>query len=139
MLRVMYIQGIMTWDGIDHRKFPRIRYKCFIKVSSEDLGGPIETFTKNIGTGGICVVLSENLGLFENVSLEVHFQDEKENTVKCNGTIVWAVKQHPVDESGKTTYDTGIEFSDLSPDNKKMINKIVESISHAELDNENNA
>ena len=122
---MVYILVIMVWEGIDKRKFPRIRYRCLIRVSRNGQEEVTETFTENIGLGGISVVLKESFGLFEAVSLEIFIDG---SVVKCDGTIVWVVKKHPMKEEEIVMYDTGIEFHNMDAEGKTNITRLVEDI-----------
>lgn len=115
------------WNGIDRRKFPRARYKCLIHIRKKESSKSISTNTENIGPGGICVIIKDNLGLFQGVNLELSLEDG-ETPIKCAGTIVWVVKKRPEVKQGSYTYDTGIEFIDLDPAGRKRIVKIVDDI-----------
>ncbi|MBD3425955.1 MAG: hypothetical protein GF409_01835 [Candidatus Omnitrophica bacterium] len=120
----------MMWDGIDQRRFPRISYKCRIRFSRGGKEELIETFTENIGAGGICVVLEKEFKLFENVSMEIYLQEDKE-PFRCGGTVVWVVKRHPTTGEEKPRYDMGIEFTDISEKDRLRISRMVEDILRA--------
>ncbi|MGB2601290.1 MAG: PilZ domain-containing protein [Candidatus Omnitrophota bacterium] len=117
----------MMWDGINQRRFPRVSYRCLILVSKDGREEVIETFTENIGAGGICVVLDREFKLFENVAMEIFLGEEKE-PINCQGTIVWVVKRHPTTDAEKVEYDTGVEFRDISDEDIKKVTKLVEDI-----------
>ena len=114
------------WDGINRRKFPRANYKCLISIKKRLNAKTISTQTENIGSGGICVLLKEDLGLFQGVDVEL-FLDETRPPIKCGGTVVWVVKKSSAKKSG-TIYDTGIEFIDMRPEDREKISEIVEEI-----------
>jgi len=114
------------WDGINRRKFPRANYKCLISIKKRLTAKTISTQTENIGAGGICVLLKEDLGLFQGVDVEL-FLDEGKTAVKSGGTVVWVVKKSSAKKSG-TIYDTGIEFIDMRPEDREKISEIVEEI-----------
>lgn len=116
----------MMWEGINQRKFPRVAYKCHIRIFKDGREDDLNTITENIGVGGICVVLNKQLGLFDNVSLEVFLDDDSK--VECGGTVVWVVKNHPKVESDETTYDIGVEFTDMPEGDKAKITQKVEEI-----------
>ena len=113
------------WDGINRRKFPRANYKCLISIKKRLNAKTISTQTENIGAGGICVLVKEDLGLFQGVDVEL-FLDEK-RPIKCGGTVVWVVKKS-APKKGVTLYDTGIEFIDIRPEDREKISEIVEEI-----------
>lgn len=117
----------MIWEGINQRKFPRVNYKCLIRVSKDGREEVIDTFTENIGAGGICVILERNFGLFEEVDLKV-FLGEKEGPIACKGTIVWVVKRHPANAAEPVRYDTGIEFQDIIEKDRQRVASLVSSI-----------
>ena len=123
---LLYIIGNMMWQGIDQRKFPRVNYKCLIRISRGGQDEIIDTFTENIGAGGICVCLDRGFDLFESVSLEVHLGDN--GPIQCDGTIVWVVKRHPVSKQEMLKYDTGIEFQNIKDDDRERVSKLVDKI-----------
>ena len=115
------------WNGIDRRRFPRAHYKCLIYIGKKSSTKTISTNTENIGAGGVCVILSEDLGLFQGVNLEMDLENGITSNIKCSGTVVWIVKKHDPHERGTSTYDTGIEFVDIDEESKGRISKIVEA------------
>ncbi len=114
------------WDGINRRKFPRANYKCLISIKKRLTAKTISTQTENIGAGGICVLVKEDLGLFQGVDVEL-FLDDSKHPIKCGGTIVWVVKK-AAPKKGASIYDTGIEFIDIRPEDREKISEIVEEI-----------
>ena len=114
------------WNGINRRKFPRAHYKCLIYIKKYGHHKPISTYTENIGAGGICVILKEDLGLFQGVDLEIELENGIKERVKCKGTVVWVVKRRDIRDRKSVEYDTGIEFVDINDDNRDRIVKIVE-------------
>jgi c-di-GMP-binding flagellar brake protein YcgR len=114
------------WDGINRRKFPRANYKCLIGITKRLNAKTISTQTENIGAGGICVLIKEDLGLFQGVDVEL-FLDENRPPIKCGGTVVWVVKKSAAKKSN-VLYDTGIEFIDIRPEDREKVSEIVEEI-----------
>jgi hypothetical protein len=119
------------WNGIDRRKFPRAVYKCLITIKRRVGATTISTHTENIGAGGICVLIKEDLGLFQGVDLEI-FLDDGNPPIKCGGTVVWVVKKAAARAKGNVLFDTGIEFIDIRPADQDRITEIVESILKAQ-------
>jgi c-di-GMP-binding flagellar brake protein YcgR len=117
----------MMWDGIDQRRFPRISYRCRILVFNAGREEVIETTTENIGAGGICVSLEKEFKLFEDVAMEIFLGDQGE-PISCKGTIVWVVKRHPTTSEEKAQYDTGVEFRDISEEDRQRVSRLVEDI-----------
>lgn len=115
------------WNGINRRRFPRANYKCLISIKKRLTAKTISTHTENIGAGGICVLLKEDLGLFQGVDVEL-FIDEKEPPIRCGGTLVWVVKKTDPKQKGAYYYDTGIEFIDIRPEDRDKISDIIDEI-----------
>ena len=114
------------WDGINRRKFPRASYKCLISIKKRLTAKTISTETENIGAGGICVIIKEDLGLFQGVDVELYL-DENRPPIKSGGTVVWVVKKSS-SKKGSYLYDTGIEFIDIRPEDREKISERVEEI-----------
>ena len=114
------------WDGINRRKFPRANYKCLITIKKRLTSKTISTQTENVGAGGICVVIKEDLGLFQGVDLDLYIDDNRP-PIKCGGTVVWVVKKSST-KKASILYDTGIEFIDIRPEDRERISEVVEEI-----------
>ncbi len=116
------------WDGINRRKFPRANYKCLITIKRRLTSKTISTHTENIGAGGICVLIKEDLGLFQGVDLEIFIDDgDHRPPMKCGGTVVWVVKKS-TPKKKVYIYDTGIEFIDMRAEDRDRITEVVEEI-----------
>ena len=115
------------WDGINRRKFPRANYKCLISIKKRLTAKTISTHTENIGAGGICVLIKEDLGLFQGVDLELYIEEGKPQ-IKSGGTVVWVVKKSETRPKGGYLYDTGIEFIDMRPEDREKMAEMVEEI-----------
>ena len=102
-------------------------YDCLISIKKRLTAKTISTHTENIGAGGICVLLKEDLGLFQGVDVELILGDSVP-PIKCGGTIVWVVKKSEPKQKGAYLYDTGIEFIDIRPEDREKISGIVEVI-----------
>lgn len=115
------------WEGINQRKFPRVSYKCLIRINKDSGQELIDTFTENVGAGGICVVVDRDLGLFEKVDLEIFLTDSDE-PIKCGGSVVWVVKRHAKSGGELELFDTGIEFVDIKDKDVKRVEGLVQNI-----------
>jgi len=114
------------WSGLNRRKFPRVHYKCVIRMRKKSSAKTISTCTENLSVGGICVIVKEDLGLFHGVDLELDLEDGAPANIKCSGTVVWVVKKSDPQEKGALRYDTGIEFVDAKESDRSRLSKIVE-------------
>lgn len=115
------------WNGINRRKFPRANYKCTIVIKKRLNARSISTRTENIGAGGICVIIKDDLGLFQGVDIEL-FLDDGKGPIKCGGTVVWVVKKTDVKQKAAHLFDTGLEFVDMRPEDRERTTDIVEKI-----------
>ena len=114
------------WDGLNRRKFPRVKYPCLVVIRNDGTLGNdvILTHTENVGIGGVCVTLKKSVRLFSPVELELDLLDLG-NHIKCNGKVVWNI-QRRIDAAKKPLfYDVGIEFEDITPEDQERMLKIV--------------
>lgn len=120
------------WEGINRRKFPRVNYPCLVVIRNtegEDEGkeNVILTHTDNVGIGGVCVVLKKNVKIFSEVELELDLLDLGEH-ICCNGKVVWNVQRQQEAVEKPSFYDIGIEFLDITPEDKQRLERIVERL-----------
>ena len=76
------------WDGQNRRQFPRAKYPCLVVLkSAEDADKKFLAHTENVGVGGLCVIVKENVQMFSPVDIELDLMD-LEGHVKCSGKVV---------------------------------------------------
>ena len=115
----------MTWDGLNRRKFPRVNYPCLVIVANKD--GEKEsllTHTENIGIGGICVILKQNLAMFAKVTMEIDLLDLKDH-IRCLGKVVWNVRRKNEEDRKPLYYDIGIEFDNMNEKDQKRLEEVI--------------
>lgn len=119
----------MNWDGMNRRKFPRANYPCLLIVRKDHASSPeaMLTHTENVGIGGVCVILKKDLKMFTPVELELDLLDTQKH-IKCPARIVWVVKRKDDAATKPSFYDTGIEFSNLSKEDERRIDAIVQRL-----------
>lgn len=115
------------WEGIDKRRFPRANYPCLIKITVKKPYFSLSTRTENIGCGGICVILENDLGRFTSVELELILPNGQPS-VQSAGRTVWVVKGRYPEKRPPKRYDTGIEFVNLKEEYRKRIDHTVDEI-----------
>ncbi len=111
----------MAWEGMDRRKFPRVMYPCMVKVISS--GRPQDSIlahTENIGMGGICVTLKNEVRVFTPVDLEVDLLDLDEH-ITPKGKVVWNVRRKSIEKVKPLFYDIGIEFTEISKRDRERL------------------
>jgi len=106
------------WQGLGRRRFPRADLPCRIIIFKKGEKNKFSTHTENIGAGGVCVVLNNNLDRFSLVDL-VLYPGKNQIPIECEGRVVWVVKS-------KERFDTGIEFVNIKKQDAARIERIVQ-------------
>lgn len=123
-----------NWDGLDRRKFPRVKYPCLVILKdAEDNKEILLNHTENIGIGGICVILKKNVKMFSTVEIELDLLDMGEN-IKCQGKVVWNVQRRDDAKKKPLFYDVGIEFKDITDKERERVEQVITKL--AGLDRE---
>lgn len=116
------------WDGLNRRKFPRVNYPCLVVLKR---GGGTEnvilTHTENIGIGGVCIILKENVEIFASVEVELDLLDLGEH-IRCKGKVVWNIRRQADSSTKPLFYDVGIEFENIPDSDRKRVEDIVERL-----------
>ena len=116
----------MGWEGMDRRKFPRVMYPCMVKVMSSDgIQLQILAHTENVGIGGLCVTLKNEIKLFTPVELEIDLLDTNEN-IKPKGKVVWNVRRKSMEDIKPMFYDIGIEFTEIAKSDLDYLRKTLQ-------------
>ncbi len=114
--------------GQEKRRFKRTDYNTNVKWRS--LATPsqgmavIPDITKDISAGGIRLALYERLETGTRLELELAIGGDK--TIKAKGHVKW-IDRIKMTSDDKTTvgYYVGIEFTDLSREDKAFIDRFV--------------
>ncbi len=114
----------MSWAGLDQRAFPRVSARCDISIHDR-IGGAITTKTQNLGIGGVCVILNRELAKLSQVHLRLTLENTAQ-TVECDGRVVWMVRSKEP-SSGKVSFDIGIEFLGLKPNDQELITAFIKT------------
>jgi hypothetical protein len=115
---------MVAWTGLDQRNFPRVAVSCQIWIEGSD--GVIETKTENLGGGGVCVILDHGLEKLSRVKLRMTL-DKARASIECGGRVVWIVcSKDP--KTKALTYDTGIEFTDLTSEGQDEILSFIQQV-----------
>ena len=111
---------------IEKRASTRVSIACKISIV---LGGKqvvLNCHTENLSTGGIMVIIEENITPSTVVDLELFLWD-KEKPIKCKGQIAWFNEITPK-ETKPRLFNTGIEFAEISDSDKEEIGKFIQYI-----------
>ena len=112
------------WDGFNKRKFPRLALRCEVSILSDLTGKPLVTLTENLGIGGVCIILDDQLERFSKCRVRLELDDKL--NIECDGRVVWAVPTQGTKPNSKQ-YDTGIEFIGLEPEISAKIREYLEA------------
>ena len=111
----------------ERRKFIRLNINVQIRFSViEDYKTQKIAETKDIGAGGICFILDEELKKGDALKLDL-FLPEDPPTIQALRRVVW-IKPFSIASEKNTRYDTGIEFTEIDYEDRKKINKYVFSL-----------
>jgi len=102
---------------MEQRRFVRAKFDCKIIIHTPK-EHVIVSHTENIGAGGIMVIINESLQVSSVVGLEIYLNGEP---IVCSGRIAWAVEN-------QGCYDTGVEFTKISEEDRRVIDNLVKSI-----------
>ncbi|MBF0493548.1 MAG: PilZ domain-containing protein [Candidatus Omnitrophica bacterium] len=117
---------MIIWEGIDRRKFPRAYYACAVKISGKNNTLRYDAITENVGAGGVCLTFNREFELFETAEVELKLSDG--DAVRAKGTIVWVIRVAHPGVKDEHVYDIGIEFTEISKEDKKKLEALVDKL-----------
>ncbi|MDP2939065.1 MAG: PilZ domain-containing protein [Candidatus Omnitrophota bacterium] len=108
----------------ERRKFVRLDISCNVNYKILDEKPIIQdkSQTKNISAGGICLIVDEELKPGTSLDLDFELPDKK-TPIKAKGMVVW-IKPFKI-ASEQQHFDSGIEFTQISPTERKRIDQYV--------------
>jgi len=112
-----------AWDGLNRRRFPRVRYPCLITLRKPE--DSLLTHTENVGVGGVCIIIKKNIKRFTVLDVEIDLMDFQKH-IKCQGKVVWSIRRREDEGIKPLFYDIGIEFIDLDPKDLTRLEGIVQ-------------
>ncbi|MCM8773741.1 MAG: PilZ domain-containing protein [Candidatus Omnitrophica bacterium] len=104
----------------ERRKFLRLNASVCVEYSIVGKEEVKSDFTHDIGGGGICLIVYENIDENTILELSIHLPDDTK-PIKALGRVVWQ-KAIP---STVLRYDLGIEFIEISPEDRQHISEYV--------------
>jgi hypothetical protein len=116
------------WDGFNRRKFPRVNYPSLIVIKSTDAEPElILTHTENVGVGGVCLIVKNDIPLFTEVEVEIDLLDLGSH-IRCLGRVVWNIQRKAEDNKKPLFFDIGIEFQGLPSEEYQRLQEIVDRL-----------
>jgi Tfp pilus assembly protein PilZ len=94
-------------------------------ISADGSQEAILTHTENLGLGGLCITLKNEVKLFTPVEMEIDLLDIDEH-IKTKGKVVWRVRRKAVEEVKPMFHDTGIEFTEIDKRDQDRLRKTLQ-------------
>ena len=98
-----------------------ILVSCILRFSTTDKGK--EYSTRNISSGGICVILSHPIEINKKVLITLKLPDDSP-PVTAMGRVAWNYKYN-LDMKGGSRYDVGIRFVKITDKDTKRIHHFI--------------
>ena len=108
----------------DKRKLPRLLYDVELKYEVLTLPSPKtqKSRVKNISVGGLSIMIFEKVKVGTLLKIEFSLLNE-DKPIVVKGKVLWVEKFEIVStEFASTSYNCGIEFVDISPQDQESIN-----------------
>jgi hypothetical protein len=119
---------MVSWDGLNRRKFPRVLYPCMVIVrAKEDHQEAILAHTENVGNGGLCLIMRRELKMFTAVDVELDLLDMGDH-IRCQGKVVWSIRRKSADPTKPMAYDVGVEFVNLAEKDRQRIDQVIQRL-----------
>ena len=112
-------------SNAEKRQFVRLNALTdvtYAKVSSPKDEGV--SLARNISMGGICLIVYEKLNVGDVLALNVILPDDAK-PIPTRGRVAW-IKEFTIGDPAKgKRYDVGVEFLDISVEDKSRISQYV--------------
>jgi c-di-GMP-binding flagellar brake protein YcgR len=115
-------------SGEEKRQFPRLSIDVEVEYAPlhQEEAEVFTTATKNLSTGGICIIAFEELQRGSLLNLKFTFPPGAYNFIITSGRVAWVKELY---SSTKNTtekiYEVGIEFVNLSDAVKEKLEKYI--------------
>jgi c-di-GMP-binding flagellar brake protein YcgR len=117
----------------EKRKFPRLSFD--VELQYQVLNSPSpqtpRSRVKNISAGGLCIIMLEKVKIRTPLKLEFSFPN-KDKPIVAKGRVMWVEKLTIISTESYVSYDCGVEFVDISPQDVESINRHIVNISDRE-------
>jgi hypothetical protein len=94
-------------------------------ISSDGSQQQFLTHTENIGLGGLCITLKNEIKLFTPVEVEIDLLGIDEH-VYPKGKVVWNVRRKSMEEIKPLFYDIGIEYTTISKHDQNCLRQTLQ-------------
>ena len=105
------------YTGGERRKYLRL-HAATIEYSIIGKAALSETsFAKDIGAGGVCIFISEEMETGTLLSLSIYLPNVEE-PIKAKGKVIWKRLSSFLSGQEKKHYDTGVEFLEIDDNDR---------------------
>ena len=108
----------------ERRKYARLKAAVEVKYLVIGKPGAIQTSSKNISAGGLCILTEEQLASETPLQLEIKLPDVKD-CIRSLGRVIWQKRFEAAGESPRVYFNTGIEFTGISDFDRFNLNRYV--------------
>jgi c-di-GMP-binding flagellar brake protein YcgR len=92
-------------------------------ADSSQQASPEDDITRNISEGGICLIVYEQISVGDVLDLVIELPTQK--IIHSRGAVRWAKEFEIVGERAIRRYDIGLEFVNISDQDRQEIKKFV--------------
>ncbi|MGH7776207.1 MAG: PilZ domain-containing protein [Candidatus Dormibacterales bacterium] len=108
-------------DRADRRRFPRVQAPVLYRVLGPRIFGTPAS-PGDVGLGGMRVYSDERHKPWKRLEIEVFLPDQ--TTITCGAKVVWI---EPLARSAGAKFDVGLEFTDISSDDRRRLAWVLDS------------
>ena len=114
--------------GEERRRFPRLTMDTEIEYSILDRAGKehYTTGSKNISSGGLCIIVIERLEYGAVLNLKFSLPDLKK-IINAKGKVAWVKELRIGTKRAGDFYEAGIEFMEINKSDRDKIKDYVVS------------
>lgn len=119
------------YSGAERRRYPRLHASVVEYYPIGRAEATEMSFTENIGAGGICIFVTENLDIDTLLFLKIYLP-HKETPIEAKGKVVWTAKSSFLGIERTKNFDVGVTFVEIGEDDRKDIAEYVRKYSYQE-------
>ena len=111
----------------ERRKFVRLQFRLKAKCRVLGTEDPLSSLSRNIGGGGISLFTKRRLAAGTVLGIEVYFPGRMA-PVRFTGEVIWSGELITSGaQDALNTYETGVQFLDITPEDRTYILKYAET------------
>jgi len=111
----------------EKRKYPRLNFNVAVEWEKANFASDNKQIhtdtTKNISVGGICLIVDETVKTGDSLRLSIKLPTEK--VINSKGVVRWVEDFGIVGVKSETNCEAGVEFTEISDEDQKEIEKFV--------------